>query len=131
MPQQIDVTVKKADGTTDITYAKVVPSSGNNSPAIWRSPVGTAPAFKAEMSVRSAPNAANTVRRVEYNFKFPQVVTAGDGSESVSNTARFQLTGTIPQSMPQTLIDEAVHQCLNWFAHAHSKSQMSEGYAAS
>jgi hypothetical protein len=131
MPDMIAMTVKKADGTTDITYAKVSPSSGDNTAAKWRSPVGTAPAFKAELAVKSSPNAAGSVRRMEVTYKFPQVVTAGDGSESVSNTLRFQLVGTLPQSMPQTLQDEAVHQFLNLCYHAHMKAQFVEGFAAS
>jgi len=44
MPTMGNIVVKKADGTTDITYSSVVPSAGDTSPAIWQSQtVGSAP----------------------------------------------------------------------------------------
>lgn len=130
MPNQADITVKKADGTTDITYSKVVPSSGSNSPAIWRSSVGSAPAHKPTLRIRSAPNASGTVRRVEAEFVYPETATAADGKVSVVNRARIQVTGTYPQDMADTVLAEAVHQAFNLFYSSHVKDQNVEGYAA-
>ncbi len=130
MPQQADITVKKADGTTDITYAKVVPSSGSNSPAIWRSPVGAAPAFKAELRVKSNPNKANTVRRVEGTFTYPQTVTSASGDTTIANKGTITFSCVVPQAMPQTEINEMVNQGLNLLASSLNKSQCTEGFAA-
>lgn len=130
MPQMIDITVKKADGTTDITYYKVVPSSGSNSPAIWRSSVGSAPAHKATLRVRSAPNASGTVRRVEGDFVYPETATAADGKITVVNRARVQVIATAPQEMADSLISEAIEQGLNAFASSHFKAMAKEGYSA-
>jgi hypothetical protein len=130
MPQQIDLTVKKADGTTDITYVKVQPSSGTTSPAVWRSPVGAAPAHKAELRVKAFPNKAGTVRRVEGVYISPQTVTATDGSVTVANRLTLAFQGVVPQSMPQSEINEAVRQGFNLFASVHVKAQVEEGFAA-
>jgi len=130
MPNQADITVKKADGSTDIVYAKVVPSSGSNSPAIWRSPVGAAAGHKATLRVRSAPNASGTVRRVEGEYVFPETATAADGKVTVVNKARLQFTAVVPQDMLDTLVAEFAHQGLNLMASSLNKSQVIEGYAA-
>jgi hypothetical protein len=37
MPALADITVKMADGTTNITYTGIVPSAGDKTPAVWRS----------------------------------------------------------------------------------------------
>lgn len=130
MPNIINMTVKKADGTTDITYESVVPSSGSNSPAIWRSPVGAAAAHRAELRVRSTPNAQNTVRRVEVEYVYPETAVGSDGKVSVVNRFRLQTTATVPRDMADTLVLEAVAQGFNLLAHAHSKAQHSSGYAS-
>jgi len=130
MPNQADITVKKADGTTDITYAKVVPSSGSNSPAIWRSPVGSAPGHKPTFRTRSAPNASGTVRRVDGEFVYPETATAADGKITVVNKARLGYNAVMPQDMADTLLAEAAHQGFNLFASALNKLQVIEGYAA-
>jgi hypothetical protein len=129
MPAQTAITVKKADGTTDIIYAAVQPSSGVN-PAIWRSPVGAAPAHKAELRVKATPNKANTVRRLEGVFSYPQTATAADGSITVVNRGSISFTATVPQSMPQTEINEMIHQGFNLVASSLNKSQGTEGFAA-
>ena len=130
MPQIANITVKKADGTTDIVYAYVQPASGTTQPAIWRSPTGAAPAHKAELRVKATSNKANTVRRVEGTYTYPQTATASDGSITVVNRGSITFTGVIPQAMPQTEINELVHQGLNLVASSLNKSQLTEGFAA-
>jgi len=130
MPNIANMTVKKADGVTDIVYAFVNGASGS-APAVWRSPVGAAPAHKAELRAKSTSNQANTVRRLEIVYAFPQTVTGTDGTVTIANRGSLTLSGVIPQSMPQTEINEMVHQGLNLFAHSLTKSELTEGYAAS
>lgn len=36
MPSMANIIIKKADGTTDITYTALTPSSGDKVPAQWR-----------------------------------------------------------------------------------------------
>lgn len=130
MPNQAAITVKKADGTTDIIYSAVQPSSGG-SPAIWRSPVGAAPAHKAELRVKASSNQAGTVRRIEGTYVYPQTATGSDGSVTVVNRGSLSFTAVVPQAMPQTEINEMVHQGFNLLASSLNKSQVTEGFAAS
>lgn len=130
MPQIANITVKKNDGTTDIVYAGVVPSAGDRSPAIWRSPVGAAPAFKPELRVRTTPNASNTVRRLEGEYAYPITAAATDGKITVVDKPKMTLTVSCPQGVAQTELDEFVSQGLNLFSSTLVKSMAKEGYAA-
>lgn len=130
MPNQVDITVKKADGATDITYTKVVPSSGSNSPAIWRSPVGAAAAHRATLSIKSSPNQSNTLRHVEIKYNYPETATGTDGKVSVVNRLGWTWKGTVSMDMSDAVIAEAVAQGQNLLASAHVKDQISSGYAA-
>lgn len=130
MPQITDITVKKSNGTTDITYSQVVASSGGNSPAIWRSPEGDAAAHRPTLSVLGRDNGNRTARELNYEFRYPYVVTAADGSKRISDMPRMTLKLHNVTSVPQVVIDEFVHQGLNLFASNLSKAQGTSGFAA-
>lgn len=130
MPSIASITVKKNDGVTDIVYAGVVPSAGDRSPAIWRSPNGSAPAFKAELRARSLPNAANTVRRLEGDYSYPITATASDGKVSVIDKPKMSIIVSCPQGVAQVELDEFVSQGLNLFSSVLFKGMAKEGYAA-
>jgi hypothetical protein len=129
MPQQANITVKKADGITDVIYSSVQPASGGN-PAVWRGPQGVAPAHKPELRVRSSSNKANTVRRIEGSLMYPQTVTGTDGTVTVANRITVGFNAAVPQGAPQTEINEAVAQAFNLFASSLNKSMVQEGFAA-
>lgn len=129
MPNIAPITVKKADGTTDVTYDDVQPASGTSQPAIWRSPIGDAPAHKAELRVRAQANKLGTVRRVEGTLVAPQVVTAPDGSKSVTNRVIVSFTASVPQAMSQTEINEAIAQAFGLFNSSLIKSSVTSGFA--
>lgn len=130
MPQMADIVIKKADETTNITYAQFVPSSGDKSAALWKSTtVGSAPGFNPSLAMDSAFNGNKTARRVNLRFAYPFTVIAGDGSTTISDTFRFDGSGIVPQGMPQAVIDEAAAQCMNLFASALVKACLKSGYS--
>lgn len=130
MTQQATITVKKFDGTTDVVYTAFLPASGGN-PASWRAPtLGTAPAHQPELRIKSSQNKAGTVRRVEGILVYPEVVTASDGTKSISNRAIISFNASTPQGMASASLQEAVYQAMNLFASLHVKTQALEGYAA-
>lgn len=131
MPQATDKTVKKADGTTDIVWASVQQSSGDRSPAVWRSnTVGTANAHRPTLKTSSRPNGPGNARRVEFKANFPEVVVGGDGVTRVTNALIIEGTAIIPEGMADSVKAEAVHQVCNLLGHAHFKAQLIEGYAS-
>lgn len=115
MPQIADITVKKADETTNITYTAYLASAGDKAPAIWRSAtVGGAQSHHPELRIVCRDNGSKTARRVDMSFSYKQLATdSTTGLVSVINTVPFQCTAAIPGGMPQADIDEAVAQFFN------------------
>lgn len=131
MPQAGNQTVKKADGITDIVWASVQQSSGDRSPAVWRSnTVGTANAHRPTLKTSSRPNGPGNARRVEFRINFPESVVGGDGVTRITNAFILEGTAVIPEGMADAVKAEAVHQSCNLLGHADFKAQLIEGYAS-
>lgn len=130
MPTMADISVKKADETTSITYSQVVASSGDRSAALWKSlTVGSAPGHNPSFSCVSRWNEKKTARRVELKFSYPQTATAADGSISIVHVLPIECNIVVPQGMTQTAIDEAVAQAMNLLASALIKSVGKTGFS--
>jgi hypothetical protein len=132
MPAIADITVKKNDGTTDIIYVAKVPSSGDNSPAIFRSDAHAAPyaGLKPELVVSSKWNGDKTVRRVSMLGKYNSYAT--DSTTSISmkiGQVTMDVTFAIPQSLPQADIDEGVSQLSNLVSSTLLRSCLKAGFA--
>jgi hypothetical protein len=130
MAAMADITVKKADETTNIVYTGKVASAGDRTAAVWKSEtVGTAPAHNPSFSLTSRSNGDGKVRRVEHAGAYPQTATAADGSVTVVNIAQGSGSFAIPQGMPQTDINEFVAQYCNMLASVLIKASIKAGYA--
>lgn len=111
MPQITDITVKKADGSTDITYTALNPAGGDGIPAIFRSQtVGASPAARPE--IRVSAKATKTGRQIRLTGQYPTVVTSG-GVDTITRGTRIGLTIDLENAQGQAQIDEAVVQMLN------------------
>jgi len=115
MPSMSDITVKKADGTTDVVYTALTPSSGDKSPAVWsNNSSGDAIAFRPQLSATARWNTQRTGRRVDISFSYPQTSTnTTTGVTTVVNSEPISCTLLLPASMPSDDSDEAAAQ----FAH--------------
>lgn len=131
MPQLANITVKKNDGTTDITYTGVVPSSGEKSPAIWRSmTVGTAAAHQPEVRMVSRSNGTSTARRFDVHGQYPTLVTSpADGRVSVADRFVMDVSVVVPLNMSTTDVNEAVSQMCNLMAASLIKDSFKSGFA--
>lgn len=79
MPAMADITVKKADNTTDILWTAMSPSAGDKVPAIWRSnTVGASVAFRPELQMWSFSASGGTQRSVKTSLVYP--ILEVDGS---------------------------------------------------
>lgn len=131
MPQIGDLTVKKADGTTDIVYNAVVPSSGDKTPAVFKAMnVGTSGSTRPEFRVSASPNRARTTRVVEATLVYPTVKTV-DGVTSVAHRTLIDVRVTLPQGAPDADISEAVNQAINLVGTTLMRACMTTGYAPS
>jgi len=126
-----NITVKKHDGTTDITYTAVVPSAGDTVPAVWNSQtVGVAPAHQPSLRLLSKEASNGTKRALHATFVYPQIATdTTTGVTTVINRVVISADWTIPKGMAQTDIGEATYQFANLLAAALIKSSCETGYA--
>lgn len=107
MPNMADITVKKADGTTDIVYNALSPSAGDKSPAFWRAEaVSGFPARCPNASVSTQFNGPKTARNSEFRFNYPVFTTEGVLLGKVPMT----VTVLIPNQISRDDAAEAVTQ---------------------
>lgn len=131
MAQMADLTVKKADGTTNIVFTALNPSSGDKVPAVWRSETaGLAAALRPTFEMQSQWNGPRTARRVSINGQYPFIVTDTTTSTStVKARIPFQATWTVPAEVPDTIVAEAVAQLSNCMAAALVQASIKLGYS--
>jgi len=131
MPNQANITLLKADGTTSVTYTGVIASGGDKSPAVWRNnSVGSASAFRPEARLSAESNASKTVRRLSETFTYPVTATGTDGTVKVAHRATKSVVWTLPVEMPDSEIAEFVAQAANFEASAHHKAVIVSGFSA-
>lgn len=127
MPSIADITVKKADGTTDITFSALNPAGGDGIPAIFRSQtVGTVPGHKPEIRISTKGKTGARVMRL--TARYPNVKTI-DGVETlVSPGSRFSSEFQLDEKQDQADIDEAAEQFSNVQASVLVKSCAKTGF---
>lgn len=130
MATATNLTIKKADGTTDVTYTVQIASGGDKSPAVWQELTASAtPNARPTLQVESAWNGAKTARRVSMRFEYPYQVTDASGQTTIVNRELGTVTWIQPQDIPDSLATEAASQFANLLATALIKSTMASGYA--
>lgn len=123
MSQAANITVKKADGTTDIVYTVVTPSAGDGSPAVFRSnAVGSSVAQRPTLTV--TPRGKIGRRVIKTNFVYPITDATGKVTDYITIVAE----SNIPDTAPDTVVSEAVHQGSNLNASALIKGTRVDGF---
>lgn len=133
MPSMASITVKKADGTTDIVYDAIAGSGGDSSPAVWRQdtgaaaglPVGLRPTF----TVQTTWNGPKTARQLRFKYALPYAV---QDTTTTLYSAKDRIVAegivTLPVACPATTLNE-VNQLLNLLGSTLIKSTAQVGYA--
>lgn len=134
MPTMASLTVKKADGTTDIIYDALSASGGDGSPAVWRQDTGAAAGLpvglRALFKAWTMWNGPKTARQMKVNFVMPYAVQDTTTTlYSAKDRVVFDGIITVPQGIPASQINEAVAQAFNLVAHSLIKSSGQTGYA--
>jgi len=126
------ITIKKDDGTTNVTYSVVTASGGDKSPAVWRNnSFGGTPGQRPELRLSAAPNGDNTGRKLTGSFTYPALYTdTSTGLTQVRNRANFQFTAFVPAEMPDADAAEFGAQIGNLLADALIEDCLTLGYAA-
>lgn len=129
MSNMANLTVKKADGVTDVVFTALTPSAGDTTPARWTSvSAETIANLRPTAEMRSRFNGNRTARHVDLVTKFPEVITV-NGIKEVRGTAPFTISATIPLQIDDAWINEAVAQTANLFKAALIQQAFKEGYS--
>lgn len=130
MPTMANITVKKADGTTDVVYTAVAGSSGDKTPAVWKNQtVGTTPAEQPTLTLTSRQNGSGTSRRIDHVYLWPTTSQDAGGNKRVDGRANASGSFLVPQNQEAAVIKEQVYQYCNLLASALIKQSLNDGYA--
>lgn len=130
MPNISNITVKKADGTTDITYTAMNPAGADGTKALWRSnSVGANPNQRPHFEYSGKASKDGTRRETTSNFVYPIVVTNPvTGIASVAGYYTEVITRKLTLNAPDADAAEAVAQAANLNASALIRSCSAVGF---
>lgn len=130
MPQMANVTVKAANGTSDIIYVAMTPSSGDTTAARWRveaaSPIA---GNRAAVSFTTKDNGNRTARRADINFTYPYVVEPVGGQPVVKSAVSVSVSLGLPKDIPDTDLAEAIAQFGNFVSSTLVRDSLKAGFA--
>jgi hypothetical protein len=124
-----NITVKKADGTTDVVFVAKMPAAGDKTPARWTvdaaSPV---PSLRPVMNTTSRPNGDRSARNITTTVKFPDVRTIS-GVDTVVGNVIVNIEAVVPLNVTSTVTTEAIAQAANLFKATLLQDSYKDGYA--
>lgn len=134
MPAMASITVKKADGTTDIIFDQLTPAGGDGQAAEWRQDTGQAAGFpvglRPRLKVATKWNGPKTARLEVIEASFPYATQDSTTTlYSAKDQVLFKGTMTFPTAIPAADLKEAAYQWGNLMASALIKSVGETGYA--
>lgn len=129
MPQMANITVKAANGTTDVTYVSATPSAGDKVPARWTVPEAhVKPAFRPTFSVVTSDNGPKTARTVDIQLSYPIVETVNGIDTVVARVpAKFHIV--LPTNAATSSVKEPAYQIGNLVSAALVRAVFESGYA--
>lgn len=129
MPSLANITIKKADGTTDVVYTAIAGAAGDGVPAVFRNnTVGQTLSERPTLLLKAAFNGPKTARRLRGDFAWPTVRDVG-GERTITGRMSGDFSVLIPQNQDPALIKEQAFQFGNLIASTLIKASMEEGYA--
>jgi len=124
-----NVTVKKADGTTDIVYTAIQPASGDGQFAVWRQEDTSVPsAFRPTLKMKTSDNGPKTARKPHLEYSYPYTYT--DSTTGLKMQAHVVLASSdflVPTQVPDAVIAEAVHQFTNLLVNTAVRDSIKAG----
>lgn len=131
MPIMANVTVKAANGTTDVVYVAKSPAAGDGSQAVWA--VDAASTYRDQRAVAkisAADNGTRTARRVRQSHSVPIIRTI-DGLPTKIGNIVFERSAIIPNGVTDSEAAEAAAMDANFSASTLIKSVFTDGMAPS
>lgn len=131
MPNMANITVKKADGTTDVIYVASTPSAGDKNPAIWtQNAAAGIQGFRPRFELQTQNNGTGSMRQARVRFSFPSTYTdSTTGLTKLNKTVDFDGIVYLPKELTTTEWKEAFAQLGNLLVSALVRSAVEEGFA--
>lgn len=125
-----DITVKKADGTTNVVWA-ALNGAAANSPAQWRNTSATGSMGQQPLfSLSGKWNAKSDVRRLDGKITYPSVYTETTTSlTKVRSAPALTFSIAVPQDIATADLNEFAAQATNLLASALIQSSIKSGFA--
>lgn len=130
MPTLSNITVKKYDNTTDVTYVAVAAASADGVPAEYQNQTGFAiPAIRPTLSVSTRSNAKKTARRAVVAYKWPLSYVDPNGRTVINGSVNGEFSMVIPQDVDPLIVREAHQQFAKLIASSALKEVLDTGMA--
>lgn len=125
MSNMANITVKAANGTTDVVYNALTPSAGDSVSAMWRpNAASTIAGHRPVVQMRTQFNGPRTARRVHFSGKFPVIADS-----VVVATIPVEYNITLPMGIEDAAAAEAVHQFNNLLVATLVTDSIKAGFA--
>lgn len=129
MPNMANITVKKADGTTDVVYTALAPSAGDKTSARWcLTAASTKANLRPTLECTSRYNNARTARNISFTLKYPEVSSVA-GVDTIIGTGIVTVQGVVPLQVSDSVLAETIAQAANLFKVALMQDSFKQGYA--
>lgn len=131
MANMASITVKKADGTTDVIYVAATPSAGDKNPAVWtqNALVGVA-GLRPRFELQSQDNGARTMRQMRYKFSYPiTYVDANTGVTKKLKSVDAEGVVYLPFELDTVAWRQAFSQLGNLLVSTLVRDSVEAGYA--
>lgn len=130
MPTLVNLTVKKYDGTTDVTYVPVSAASSDGVFAEYHNVSGfPIPATRPSFKVSTRNNGKGTARRISCVFRWPLFYTDPNGKVVTSGSVPGEFSIVLPQDVDPSVVREAHQQFAKLIASSLMRDTMDQGYA--
>lgn len=129
MPNMANLTVKKADGTTDVVYTALAPSAGDKTSARWcLTAASTKANLRPTLECTSRYNNARTARNISFTLKYPEVASVA-GVDTIVGTGIVTVQGVVPLQVSDSVLAETIAQAANLFKASLMQDSFKQGYA--
>lgn len=131
MPNMADLTIKKADGTTDVTYVALTPSGGDRIAAQWRvEAIGAVAGNRPVFTISAKSSADKQARIIEGKLSYPETFTdSTTGIVSTRLRETYAFTAIVRQDAADATTAEFAAHAANLVKHTLIQSVIKTGYA--
>lgn len=124
-----NITIKAANGTTDVVATALIGAAGDGIPARWRvEDASKVAAHRTSFVVVTKPNQKKDARIADVRLKMP-VTRLVNGATVLVGTIPMSLMIVAGEQYTQAEIDEAVAQGLNFASHSVIRDVCRFGYS--